>query len=42
MAKSDDAAAIKALKAVSEGKQKNKALKKAAGDALRKINSGEK
>ena len=42
IAKSDDAAAIKALESVSEGKQKNKALKKAAGDALRKINSAEK
>ena len=42
VAKSDDAAAIKALKGVSEGKQKNKALKKAAGDALRQIDSGEK
>ena len=42
VAKSDDAAAIKALKAVSEGKQKNKALKKAAGEALRQIDRGEK
>jgi HEAT repeat protein len=41
VAKRDDAAAIKALKAVSEGKQKNKALKKAAGDALRQINGKE-
>ena len=42
VAKADDAAAIEALKAVSEGKQKNKALKKAAGDALRQIDRGEK
>ena len=42
IAKSDDAAAVKALESVSEGKQKNKALKKAAGDALRRINAGEK
>jgi HEAT repeat protein len=37
VATSEDAAAIAALKAVSEGKQRNKALKKAASDALRKI-----
>jgi HEAT repeat protein len=38
VAKPDDSAAIEALKAVSEGKQKNKALKKAAGDSLKQIN----
>jgi HEAT repeat protein len=37
IATKEDTAAIEALKAVSEGKQKNKALKQAAGDALRKI-----
>ena len=41
VAKSDDTAAIKALESVSEGKQKNKELKKAAGDALRRINATE-
>jgi HEAT repeat protein len=40
IATAEDTAAIEALKAVSEGKQKNKALKKAASDALRSI-SGE-
>ena len=37
VATAEDVAAIEALKAVSEGKQRNKALKKAAGDSLRKI-----
>ena len=41
VAKSDDTAAIKALESVSEGKQKNKELKKAASDALRRINGTE-
>jgi len=39
IAKAEDTAAIDALKSVSEGKQKNKALKKAAADSLKKINS---
>jgi HEAT repeat protein len=39
VAKPQDKAAIEALKAVSEGKQRNKALKKAASDSLRKITS---
>jgi HEAT repeat protein len=39
IAKSDDKAAVEALKSVSEGKQKNKNLKKVASDALKKINS---
>jgi len=38
LAKPSDTAAINALKLVSEGKQKNKALKKAAENALREIN----
>lgn len=38
MAKPSDTDAINALKMVSEGKQKNKALKKAAESALREIN----
>lgn len=38
LARPEDASAISALKAVSEGKQRNKALKKAASDSLRKIN----
>jgi HEAT repeat protein len=37
VATKDDTAAIAALKSVSEGKQKNKALKKAAAEALEKI-----
>ena len=37
LAKKDDTAAIDALKSVSEGKQKNKALQKAAAAALRRI-----
>jgi HEAT repeat protein len=37
IAKPQDKAAVAALKAVSEGKQRNKALKKTATDALRKI-----
>jgi HEAT repeat protein len=37
IATAEDTAAVDALKAVSEGKQKNKQLKKAAGDALQKI-----
>jgi HEAT repeat protein len=37
IAKADDKAAVEALKSVSEGKQRNKALAKAAGDALRQI-----
>ena len=41
VAKADDDAAVEALKSVSEGKQKNRALKKAAGDALRQINGME-
>jgi HEAT repeat protein len=41
IAKAEDTAAIEALKSVSEGKQnkKNKMLKQAASEALRKINS---
>jgi HEAT repeat protein len=39
VAKPDDKDAIEALKALSEGKQRNKALKKAAGDSLKKINN---
>jgi HEAT repeat protein len=39
VARAEDKAAIDALKSVSEGKQKNKALKKAAADSLKKINS---
>ncbi len=42
VAKPEDTAAIEALKSVSEGKQRNKALKKAATDALRKINQSDK
>ena len=41
IAKSEDAAAIDALRAVSEGKQRNKALKQAAGEALKKITGEE-
>jgi hypothetical protein len=37
IATADDSAAIEALKSVSEGKQRNKQLKKAAQDSLRKI-----
>jgi HEAT repeat protein len=37
IAREDDTVAIEALRAVSEGKQRNKALKKAAGEALKKI-----
>jgi HEAT repeat protein len=37
IAKNTDTKAIEALKSVSEGKQKNRALKKAASDALREI-----
>lgn len=38
VAKAEDKAAINALKSVSEGKQRNKALQRAANDALRQIN----
>lgn len=41
VARPEDSGAIEALKSVSEGKQKNKALKAAATDALRKINGKE-
>jgi HEAT repeat protein len=37
VARREDTAAIEALRALSEGKQRNRALKKAAGDALRQI-----
>jgi HEAT repeat protein len=37
VAKPEDKTAIDALKSVSEGKQRNKALKKAASDSLRKL-----
>lgn len=37
VAKSEDRAAIDALKSVSEGKQRNKALQRAANDSLRKL-----
>jgi HEAT repeat protein len=37
IAKADDKDAIDALKGVAEGKQKNKVLQKAAGDALKQI-----
>lgn len=39
VAKAEDKAAITALKSVSEGKQRNKALQKAARESLRKINA---
>ncbi len=37
----EDSAAIEALRSVSEGKQRNKALKQAAGEALKKITGEE-
>ena len=37
LAKAEDKDAVEALKGVAEGKQKNKALQKAAGESLRKI-----
>src|SRR5262249_55644591 len=37
VAKAEDKAAIEALKAVSEGKQRNRELKAAASEALRKL-----
>src|SRR4051812_14205242 len=37
VAKAEDKAAVEALKAVSEGKQRNRELKAAAGESLRKI-----
>jgi HEAT repeat protein len=37
VARAEDRAAIEALKSVAEGKQRNKALQKAAGDSLRQI-----
>jgi hypothetical protein len=41
IATEEDKAAIEALRSVSEGKQRNKALKKAAGEALKKITGEE-
>jgi HEAT repeat protein len=41
IAKAEDKAAIEALRSVSEGKQRNKALKQAAGEALKKITGEE-
>jgi HEAT repeat protein len=41
IATSEDKAAVEALRAVSEGKQRNKELKKAAGEALRKLTGEE-
>jgi HEAT repeat protein len=41
IAREEDKAAIEALRSVSEGKQRNRALKKAAGEALKKITGEE-
>ncbi len=37
VAKAEDTAAVEALRSIAEGKQRNRQLKKAAGDSLRKI-----
>ncbi|MFO0878632.1 MAG: HEAT repeat domain-containing protein [Gemmataceae bacterium] len=42
LARPEDKSAISALKSVSEGKQRNKALKKAASQSLRQINDNKK